>query len=135
MSPRLIFDASAVAAFGLHETVGEIIGELHSQAESFGVTTASLAEAVAIGADPRLIQILQTHSDCAVFTSTIDWSALGRFLDMTRPSVQSIHDVADADLTMLAMRSDAFILTDRPERYTRIMPTVVTIPLRPPWPD
>src|SRR5690349_14975577 len=66
---RLIFDASAVAAFGQHETVGEIIGEL-SSLEGFGVTTAGMAEAVASGADLRLMEILQRKAECAVFVST-----------------------------------------------------------------
>lgn len=132
MNVRLIFDASAVAAFGQHETVGEIIGEL-SSLEGFGVTTAGMAEAVASGADLRLMEILQRKAECAVFVSTADWLALGRFMDLTRPSTESLHDIADADLAMLAIRTQAFILTDRPERYTRIMPSVETIPLEPPW--
>ena len=132
MNLRLIFDASAVTAFGQHETVGEIIGEL-SSLEGFAVTTAGMAEAVARGADLRLMEILQRKAECSVFVSTTDWLALGRFIDLTRPSAEAVHDVADADLAMLAVRMQAFILTDRPERYTRIMPSVETIPLEPPW--
>ncbi len=79
------------------------------------------------------MEVLQHRPQCSVFVSTADWLALGRFIDLTRPSTTSIHDVGDADLAMLAVRMQAFILTDRPERYTRIVPSVETIPLEPPW--
>jgi hypothetical protein len=47
--------------------------------------TASLAEAMALGADPNLVDLLQSHAGCVVITSTTDWAALGRFLELTLP--------------------------------------------------
>lgn len=132
---RLILDASAICAFGQHETVGEVIGDFDDDSEAFAVTTAALAEAVAHGADPNLIDILRNNTACVVVPSAADWPALGRFLDLTRPGPAAIHDVADADLTMLAVRTDAFILTDQPDRYTKILDSVVTIQLEKPWSD
>ncbi|MGH3679563.1 MAG: hypothetical protein ACRDT2_04780 [Natronosporangium sp.] len=132
---RLILDASAICAFGQHETVGEVIGDFDDDQEAFAVTTAALAEAVAHGADPGLIDILRNNTACVVVTSTADWSALGRFLDLTRPGPAAIHNLADTDLTMLAVRTDAFILTDRPDRYTKVLHSVVTIQLEKPWSD
>lgn len=130
---RLILDASAICAFGQHETVGEVIGDFDDDQEAFAVTTAALAEAVAHGADPGLIDILLHNTACVVVPSTADWSALGRFLDLTRPGPAAIHDLADTDLTMLAVRTDAFILTDRPDRYTKVLDSVVTVQLDKPW--
>lgn len=132
---RLILDASAVCAFGQHETVGEVIGEFDDARETFAVTTATLAEAVAHGADPGLIDILCNNTACVVVPSMGGWLALGRFLDLTRPGPGAIHNVADADLAMLAVRTDAFILTDQPERYTKILDSVVAIQLEKPWSD
>ena len=132
---RLILDASAILAFGQHETVGEVVGDFDSEREGFAVTTAALAEALAQGADPDLVDILRNNTACVVVPSTADWLALGRFMDLTRPGPTVVHDVADADLTMLAVRTDAFILTDRPDRYSKILDSVVTLQLEKPWPD
>lgn len=132
---RLILDASAICAFGQHETVGEVIGDFDGDREVFAVTTAALAEAVARGADHSLIDVLRNNTACIVVPSTADWLTLGRFLDLIRPSPAAMHDVADADLTMLAVRTDAFILTDLPDRYTKILDSVVTIQLEKPWSD
>lgn len=134
-SIRLILDASAICAFGRHETVGEIIGDFDGEREAFGVTTASLAEALALGADVGLVDILRTNTSCVVTASTFDWHGLGRFMEVTRPDSTALHDLADSDLTMLAVRTDAFILTAQPDRYTKILPSVITIPLAEPWPD
>lgn len=65
--------------------------------------------------------------------STLDWGGLGQFMDMTRPATTALDDVADSDLVMLAMRTDAFIVTEDPDRYTSIVPSVVTIQLEEPW--
>ncbi|MEU7826059.1 hypothetical protein [Catellatospora sp. NPDC049133] len=130
---RLILDPSALCAFGAHETVGEIIGEFDEQGELFAVTTASLAEALARGADARLLDVLRTNDNCVVVESTADWPSLGRFMDLTRPGPDRLHELADSDLTMLAVRTDAYILTDRPERYTAIVSSVTTIQLEKPW--
>jgi hypothetical protein len=132
-SIRLVLDASAIYAFGLHETVGEIIGELDGEEEGFAITTGALAEALALGADPALIEILLTNTNCVITTSTIDWATLGRFMELTRPGPTALHDVADSDLTMLAVRINAFILTDRPDRYTKILNSVITIQVEKPW--
>ena len=132
---RLILDASAICAFGQHETVGEVIGEVDDEEETFAVTTASLAEALASGAEPALIEVLQTNTACVVVTSTSDWQGLGRFMDLTRPAPNQLHDTGDSDLTMLALHHEAFILTDRPDRYTSILDSVITIELEKPWPQ
>jgi hypothetical protein len=132
-SVRLILDASAICAFGQHETVGEIIGEVDAAEEVFAVTTASLAEAVASGAEPALIEVLLANTACAVVTSTADWQELGRFMDLTRPTPHHLHDTSDSALTMLALHHEAFILTDRPDRYTSILGSVITIELEKPW--
>ena len=134
-SIRLILDASAICAFGLHETVGEIIAAGAGEMEAFAVTTASLAEALALGADVGLLDILRTNTNCVVTAATFDWRGLGRFMDLTRPEPNALHDLADSDLTMLAVRTDAFILTGQPDRYTKILPSVITIQLQEPWPD
>ncbi|GIF95777.1 hypothetical protein [Catellatospora citrea] len=130
---RLILDASAICAFGAHETVGEIIGEFDDEGELFAVTSASLAEALARGADAHLVDVLRTNDNCVVVESTADWRSLGRFMDLTRPGPDRLHELADSDLTMLAVRTDAYILTDRPERYTAIVDSVTTIQLEKPW--
>lgn len=130
---RLILDPSAICAFGVHETVGELIGEFDELGELFAVTTASLAEALARGADPRLVDVLSTNDNCVVVESTADWRSLGRFMDLTRPGPDHLHELADSDLTMLAVRTDAYILTDRPERYTAIVGSVTIIGLEKPW--
>jgi hypothetical protein len=130
---RLILDASAVCAFGAHETVGQIIGDIEAEDECFAVTSASLAEALTLGADPRLIDLLRAHTGCILLTSTADWRSLGRFMDLTRPSATALHDVADSDLTMLAVHTEAYILTDQPARYERIFGAVTTIQLEKPW--
>lgn len=130
---RLILDASAIRAFGANETVGEIIGDVQDDDEGFAVPTACLAEAVAYGADPDLLRLLRSHPGCVVVDSTADWATLGRFLDLTRPSPTALHDVADADVTMLAVRSGAVILTDQPARYAAIYGGVDTILLEKPW--
>jgi hypothetical protein len=131
---RLILDASAICAFGQHETVGEIIGEVDSEHEVFAVTTASLAEAIASGAEPSLVEVLLINTACVVVTSTADWQELGRFMDLTRPTPHHLHDTGDSDLTMLALHHEAFILTDSPDRYTSILDSVITIELEKPWP-
>lgn len=130
---RLILDASAICAFGVHETVGELIGEFDDEGELFAVTTASLAQALAMGADARLVDVLRANDNCVVVESTADWRSLGRFMDLTRSGPDRLHEVADSDLTMLAVRTDAYILTDRPERYTAIVDSVTTIQLEKPW--
>jgi hypothetical protein len=132
---RLVLDASAIRAFGQHETVGEVIGEVDDEQETFAITTASLAEAIASGAEPALMEILQTNTACVVVTSTSDWQALGRFMDLTRPAPNELHDTGDSDLTMLALHHEAFILTGRPDRYTSILDSVITIELEKPWPQ
>jgi len=132
---RLILDASAIAAFGANETVGQIIGDIQDEDECFAVPTACLAEALALGADPNLVGLLQSHAGCVVITSTADWAALGRFLDLTRPGQNALHDVADSDVAMLAVRSEAYILTDQPARYVGIYGCVPTILLEKPWQD
>ena len=132
-APRLILDASAIRAFGANETVGEIIGDVQDDDEGFAVPTACLAEAVAYGADPDLLRLLRSHPGCVVVDSIADWATLGRFLDLTRPSPTTLHDVADADVTMLAVRTGAFILTDAPARYTTVYGGVDTILLEKPW--
>jgi hypothetical protein len=130
---RLILDASAICAFGGNETVGEIIGDIQDEDEGFAVPTACLAEAIALGADPDLVRLLRANLGCVVVHSTEDWSTLGRFLDLTRPSSAVIHNVADADVTMLAVRTGAFILTDQPTRYVSIYGGVGTVLLEKPW--
>jgi hypothetical protein len=132
---RIILDASAVRAFGQNEAVGEIISEINSEGAAFATTTAALAEALAAGADRALIEILRANTGCLVIASTLDWDGLGRFLDLTRPGPDALHDVADSDLVMLATRTDAFILTEQPDRYTDISASVVTIRLEEPWAD
>jgi hypothetical protein len=132
---RLILDASAIAAFGANETVGQIIGDIQDEDECFAVPTACLAEALAGGADPNLVGLLQSHAGCVVLTSTADWAALGRFLDLTRPGPSALHDVADSDVAMLAVRTEAYILTDQPSRYAGIYGGVPTILLEKPWRD
>ncbi|HET8658411.1 MAG TPA: hypothetical protein VFM55_05355 [Micromonosporaceae bacterium] len=129
---RLILDASAVCAFGRHETVGEVIG-LVEQEDIFAVTTACLAEAVARGAEPALVDLLRSHPSCVVIGSLADWLSLGRFMDLTRPGATLLHDVADSDLTMLAVRTEAHILTSQPGRYTSIFDAVSIIELEKPW--
>lgn len=131
-SIRLILDASAVCAFGWHETVGEIIG-LVEKDKVFAVTSACLAEAVARGAEPALVDLLRSHPSCVVIDSMTDWLSLGRFMDLTRPGATILHDVADSDLTMLAVRTEAHILTDQPGRYTSIFDAVSIIELEKPW--
>ena len=137
---RVLLDATAVRAFGQHEAVGELIGEINGEGATFATTTAALAEAIAAGADRALIDILRANAGCLVVASTLDWGGLGRFMDVTRPAADAgasagLHDVADSDLVMLAMRTDAFILTEDPDRYTSIVPSVVTIQLEEPWTD
>jgi hypothetical protein len=132
---RIILDASAICAFGQHETVGEIINEINNEGEAFATTTAALAEAIASGADRALVEILRTNAGCLVIASTLDWGGLGQFMDLTRPGPTTLHDVADSDLAMLAVRTDAFILTEHPARYTSIVDSVVTIQLEEPWTD
>jgi hypothetical protein len=130
---RLILDASAICAYGAHETVGEMISDVEDEDGRFAVPSTSLAEAVARGADPGLIALLRRHSGCVVVTSTADWQSLGRFMDVTRPGPTTLHDVADSDLTMLAVRTEAYILTDQPGRYASISGAVTTIQLEKPW--
>lgn len=130
---RLILDASAICAFGAHETVGEIIGDIEDADECFAVASASLAEAVALGANLDLIELLLSHHGCVVVRSTADWQSLGRFMDLTRPDAMSLHEVADSDLTMLAARTEASILTDQPARYADIFGAITTIQLEKPW--
>jgi|SRR5215467_11515689 len=130
---RIILDATAVRAFGRHEAVGELIGEINGEGAAFATTTAALAEAIAAGADRDLVDILRTNAGCMVIASTLDWGGLGRFMDLTRPAAATLHDVADSDLVMLAVRTDAFIITEHPDRYTSIVPSVVTIQLEEPW--
>jgi hypothetical protein len=132
-SIRLILDASAICAFGGNETVGEIIGDIQEEDEGFAVPTACLAEAIALGAEPGLVRLLQANLGCVVLHSTADWETLGRFLDLTRPSSTAVHNVADADVTMLAVRTGAFVLTDQPMRYVNIYSGVGTLLLEKPW--
>lgn len=134
-SIRLILDASAIAAFGGNETVGQIIGDVQDEDECFAVPTACLAEALALGADPNLLHLLQSHAGCVVINSTADWASLGRFLDLTRPGPNHVHDIADSDVAMLAVRTEAYILTDQPSRYSGIYGGVPTILLEKPWTD
>lgn len=130
---RLILDASAIRAFGVHETVGEIIGEVEDEEASFAVPSASLAEAIALGADVALTELLLSRTGCVIVRSTTDWRSLGTFLALTRGETGTLRDVADSDLTMLAARTEAVILTDRPARYTAIFGAVTTIQLEEPW--
>ena len=134
---RIILDASALTAFGQHETVGEIIGEINNEEHgaAFATTTAALAEAIARGADRVLLDILRTNTNCVLVASTTEWDELGRFMDLTRPAPDALHDLADSDLTLLAVRTRAYILTDHPTRYTTIVASVVTIQLEEPWSD
>ena len=134
-SIRLILDASAIAAFGGNETVGQIIGDIQDEGGGFAVPTACLAEALALGADPGLVTLLQSHTGCVVINSTADWASLGRFLDLTRPGPDRVGDVADSDVAMLAVRTEAYVLTDRPSRYSDIYGGVPTILLEKPWTD
>lgn len=130
---RLILDASAIYAFGAHETVGEIIGEVEDEETCFAVPSASLAEAIALGADVALIELLLSHSGCVIVRSTTDWRSLGTFLALTRGDTGTLRDVADSDLTMLAARTEAVILTDGPARYADIFRAVATIQFEEPW--
>lgn len=133
---QLILDASALCAYGQNETVGEIIGLTGEQPGAVvATTTAALAEALARGADAVLLDVLRTLPDCVVVTSTVGWKPLGAFMDMTRPSTTALHDLADSDLALLAVMTDASVLTDQPRRYTDISPLVVTIELEEPWSD
>jgi len=130
---RLILDASAIRAFGGNETVGEIIGDIQDEDGGFAVPTACLAEAIALGADADLVRLLQANLGCVTVDSTADWATLGRFLTLTRPSSTTVHNVADADVTMLAIQTGAYILTDRPTRYRDIFGGVGTVLLEKPW--
>ncbi len=132
---RLILDASAISAFGGNETVGQIIGDIQDEDGCFAVPTACLAEALAQGADSVLVQLLQSHAGCVTVASTGDWASLGRFLELTRHGPHALHDVTDSDVTMLAVRTEAYVLTDDPSRYTRIYGGVPTILLEKPWTD
>lgn len=132
---RMVLDASALCAYGEHESVGELIGEIAGEESgaTFATTTAALAEALARGADATLLEVLCNLPGCVVITSTGSWRDLGTFMALTRPADAELHDLADSDLALLAVVTDAYVLTERPDRYTAITPLVLTIRLEEPW--
>jgi hypothetical protein len=130
----LVLDASAIQAYGAHETVGQIIGDVDDDGGWVALPSACLAEALASGVDPAMLELLRGHLACREVTSTSDWEALGRFMNLTR-SADGLHDLADSDVTMLAVRNGAYILTDHPARYTAIFSGVPSIQLEEPWKD
>ncbi|HCT75887.1 MAG TPA: hypothetical protein DGT23_04710 [Micromonosporaceae bacterium] len=128
---QLILDASALAAYGNSETVGELLSEVEEEDHLIAIPQGSLAQALGANAHRGLLALLLERDRCVEVDPMEDWEELGKFLGL----VGTAHDLHDAAIVLAAVRYKAYILTDRPSDYTRIFKGVRCIKLEAPWAD